>query len=98
MKQVLSELSLEGKNAYVAQTLIHQMDWELLKAQKKVLINLQSKKSITPAEWSALEGIINSIDAEQDIATDVFGYDEEKVFNRNDKMSLKEAKEKCING
>jgi hypothetical protein len=98
MKQLLNELSTEGKNAYVAQELIHKMDWELLKAQKKVLINLQSKKSITPAEWSALEGIINGIDAEQDIATDVFGIEEETVFNLGDKLTMKEAKEKCING
>ncbi len=98
MKTKLSELSIDDKNAYTVQRMIHNMDWELLKAQKKVLINLQSKKSITPAEWSALEGIINFIDAEQDIATDVYGYDEEKVFNLNNKLTMKEAKTKCING
>lgn len=96
MKSLLNQLSTEGKNAYAVQTLIHKMDWELLKAQKKVLVNLQSKKSITPAEWAALEGIINSIDVMQDIATDVYGYDKEKVFNFDDKLTMKQAIAKCV--
>lgn len=97
-KEVFEDLSTEGKNAFAVQKMIHSMDWELLKAQKKVLSRLQDKKCITKAEWAALEGILNSIDSEQDIATDVFGYDEEKVFNFEDKMTMKEAKEKCIKG
>src|SRR5258706_15274833 len=72
--------------------LIHNMDWKLLKAQKRVLIELQGKKSITQAEHDTLEGVINLYDFIQDKGLDVYGYDENLVFNRDNKMSSKEAR------
>lgn len=72
--------------------LIHNMDFTLLKAQKKVLHNLQSKKSITQSEFDTLEGIINFIDAIQDIAVDVYGYSTDTVFNHEGKMTLTQAR------
>jgi hypothetical protein len=75
------------------------MDWTLLKAQKKVLIELQASKKIKggSSEWATLEGIINLIDSLQDTAVDVYGYDRELVFNlsgddEKPKMSSKEAR------
>jgi hypothetical protein len=73
--------------------LIHQMDFNLLKAQKKVLCNLQAKKTVTKSEFDALEGIINFIDSIQDIAVDVYGYSTDMVFNHEGKMTLAQARE-----
>lgn len=86
------------KDAIIARVLIHTMDFKLLKAQKTMLLNMQSKKTTTTAEWNAIEGIVNMIDAIQDIATDHYGFDPNEIYNfENDvdnttKLSLNDCK------
>jgi hypothetical protein len=79
------------------QKLIHNMNWDLLKAQKIVLTKLQSKRSLLPSEHETIEGILNLIDSIQDTAVDVYGYEDAKVFNHG-KMTLREAKEIAVKG
>jgi len=86
------------KDAIVARVLIHTNNFKLLKAQKALLVNMQSKKSTTEAEWNAIEGIVNMIDAIQDIACDHYNFDPNEVFNFTNevdttvKMSLAECR------
>jgi len=54
---------------------LRSIDFDLLKEQKEYLLGLQEHSSVT--------GIINLIDAIQDIAVDKYGYDEKKVFGKS---------------
>ena len=69
------------KDAMLARVLIHSTDFELLRAQKTVLVNLQSKEILTPAEEKTIEGMLNLLDAIQDIAVDHYGFKKEYVLN-----------------
>lgn len=90
------------KDAIVAQMLIHNQDFSLLRAQKSLLVNMQSKKSTTTAEWNVLEGIINMIDTIQDLACDEYEKDPNDIFNftnevdNKQKLSLAECR-KIVN-
>lgn len=69
------------KDAQLAHKLIHCMNFNLLRAQKTVLVNMQSKKATTETEWNALEGIIALIDSIQDFACNEYGYNPNDIFN-----------------
>ncbi len=79
---------------------IHSFDFELLKAQKRVLIEMQTKFDTeqTSAEWLTLEGMFNLIESIQDIAVDQIGFDKEMVYNFTEdgedspKLSLDDCK------
>lgn len=43
------------------------IDWELFKKQKQSLVNLSCLSNITKAEKEAIEGILNLMDALQDM-------------------------------
>jgi hypothetical protein len=60
---------------------IKNFDWEQLKSDKRLFINIQSLKSVNGAKWEAMEGILNGIDSFQDAAVDDLKVDENKVFN-----------------
>lgn len=60
--------------------LIHNMDFKLLKAQKRIL-NLMQDKTEDEAEKATIEGILGLIDFIQDKAVDVYGYSEDVVFS-----------------
>jgi len=71
---------------------LNKTDFKELKAQKSALYKIQAKlekpkPKFTQKEWDALEGLINFIDAIQDIAVDEYGVKETKVFriSRKDK-------------
>lgn len=70
---------------------LNNTDFKELKAQKSALYAIQAKiekpkAKFTQKEWDALEGVINFINAIQDIAVDEYGVKETKVF----KISCKE--------
>jgi hypothetical protein len=73
---------------------IGSLNFELLKAQKIVLIELQGKLESNGPEWSTVEGIINLIDSIQDIAVDQVGFNPNHVFNlsgEDEHIGLEEA-------
>ena len=55
------------------------IDWDLLKQQKKVLLEMTENMDDVP-KLEAVEGIIVLIDALQDAAVDLYGLDENLVF------------------
>jgi hypothetical protein len=62
-----------------------KMDFKLLKEQKTTLIKIQTKlekpnPKFTKKEWDTMEGIINLLDAIQDVAVDEYGFNEKTVF------------------
>lgn len=65
---------------------IKNIDLDLLREQKKALLYLQGRTNmdnspvLKPAEFDAIDGIINMIDAIQHEAVEQHGLDEEKVF------------------
>jgi hypothetical protein len=78
------------------ETLIDLTDFEMLKTQKKVLINLIDEFQTAAKNWEgkskikslafqgkadALTGILNLIDSVQDFAVDVMHKDEKEVFD-----------------
>ena len=56
------------------------IDFAELKTQKTALLNIR-KEVLSAEQYEALEGVINLIDAIQDYAVDVLGYDKNEVFN-----------------
>jgi cell fate (sporulation/competence/biofilm development) regulator YlbF (YheA/YmcA/DUF963 family) len=44
-----------------------KVDWELFKSQKEILVKLTENPKMTPIEIDALDGIINFMDAYQDL-------------------------------
>lgn len=58
---------------------IENIDWNLLREQKELLINVQDK-IIIENEKNAIEGILFLIDAMQDYAVDEMGLTEVEVF------------------
>lgn len=66
---------------------IKNIDFNLLREQKKILIELQYRNDskglniVQRKEFEALEGIINLIDNIQDEAIEQLGLSEEEVFN-----------------
>jgi hypothetical protein len=57
-------------------------NFQLLKAQKTVLLNMMATNSfLSEAETSAVDGIVHLIDEIQDIAVEQFGYSTNQVFN-----------------
>lgn len=69
------------KDARVAYQLIHTMDFNLLRAQKTVLVEMTGKESLSDAERATLEGLLNLIDTIQDLAIDEYGYNKKEVLN-----------------
>ena len=70
---------------------LNKTDFKDLKDQKSALYTIQAniekpKAKFTQKEWDALEGLINFIDAIQEIAVEEYGVKETKVF----KISRKE--------
>lgn len=63
---------------------IRNMNWELLRKQKEILVNLASEKSentcLSKAEQDDLDGIVHLIDAIQDWAVEELKVDENYVF------------------
>lgn len=79
-----------------ARQLIGNINFELLKAQKLVLLELQGKPYIEPngPEWLAIEGMLALVDAVQDCAVDSIGFARNHVFNLSDEvghMNLQDA-------
>jgi hypothetical protein len=78
-----------------------KVNFKQLKAQKMVLTYLQDKDTTTAAEYGAIEGLLNLLDALQDVAVHTLGYNKYKVFNLSsgdgDKpdMSIEEATAIC---
>lgn len=68
---------------------IKNIDLNLLKQQKEILLKLQWKTSktgepiVSSKEFETLEAIINLIDHVQDQAVDQHNLDENEVFNFN---------------
>ena len=60
--------------------LIHKMNWQLLKAQKLILLCLDKQHKLSQAEENAIEGVIGLLDFIQDAAIDVYGYEKKKVL------------------
>jgi len=63
----------------------NQTNFKELKDQKSAVYSIQAKMEkpkakFTQKEWEALEGVINFINAIQDIAVDEYGVNEKKVF------------------
>jgi hypothetical protein len=77
------------------ESFLSEFDFELLKAQKRILVEIGSK--LMDEENTAIEGILNLIDKIQDTAVDEFGYNKEVVFNLSEededepKMSYDDA-------
>jgi hypothetical protein len=61
------------------------IDFELLKAQKRVLLEISGK--LVDEEQHAIEGLLGLIDKIQDTAVDEYGYDRDLVFNLSDEES-----------
>jgi hypothetical protein len=68
------------KTGITFKQIIGTMDWELLKAQKEVLLNMQGL-SPSRTEELTIEGIINLLDAIQDAAIEEFGVDKYTALN-----------------
>jgi hypothetical protein len=69
-----------------AEELINGIDWELLKKQKKTLLNVidskfNSEPMLKKSVIEDLTGILNLVDSIQDYAVDVMGVDEKTVFD-----------------
>lgn len=68
---------------------IQNIDLELLREQKEILLKLQYKTTpngdivVGAKEFEALDGLINLIDHIQDQAVEQHGLDENEVFNLN---------------
>lgn len=65
---------------------IKNVDFNLLKKQKNILINMIGhwetyNDSNKQKEAKEVEGLLGLIDAIQDYAVDVLGYSEEEIFN-----------------
>lgn len=66
---------------------LKKIDFKDLKAQKSRLIMIQAKMENPKAKFTqkdidALEGLLNLVDAIQDIAVDEYGFPERTVFRR----------------
>ena len=59
---------------------IRNMNWELLRKQKEILVNLAGDDRLTQEEQDALDGITYLVDAVQDWAVDEQGVDRTVVF------------------
>jgi hypothetical protein len=60
---------------------IRNIDWQLIREQKKILLELSSFDYFTGNTHEAFEGILGILDALQDFAVDEMGIDENEVFN-----------------
>lgn len=72
------------------------MDFTMLKAQKKVLCYLLNKKTINQAERETIEGLLCLIDHIQDTAVDECGVNEQDVYSltgEEGEITLEQAKE-----
>ena len=69
--------------------IMRNMSWELLRAQKRVLIDIQQcfLTEKHAAKYETIEGILNLIDSIQDTACDELGVDRMEVFNVTDDES-----------
>jgi hypothetical protein len=77
------------KDARAAFQLIHKMNFNLLRAQKTVLLEMGEKDSLSDAERAAIEGVLCLIDTVQDLAIDEYGYNKKEILNLmddNDKL------------
>lgn len=63
---------------------VNQMDWSLLRNQKRTLISVMSKHILDEQENDYLQGIVHLIDALQDFAVDELEKDESEVFDFNE--------------
>lgn len=70
------------KDAILARVLIHTMNFELLAAQKRILLEMQSKETTNGTESNTIEGILSLIDCIQDMAVDHYGRKNKSVFTR----------------
>ena len=86
------ELIDDSVNGYTPDTpdFIQKMDWELLRNQKRILLEETIDMEKKNAEYykpvtDAFDGIIHLLDAIQDYAVDVLGIGEKVVFGDLDK-------------
>lgn len=61
---------------------IQKIDWELLRVQKRVIIELSAMGCFTTEDYDAFEGLLNLLDALQDYAVDEMGMKDEDVFGQ----------------
>ncbi len=59
---------------------VKNIDWELLKKQKLTLLNLYYNADLGQDAIDDIDGIINMIDSLQDDAVDIYGLEEDTVF------------------
>ena len=60
---------------------VTKIDWDLLKGQKRILLEVINKDELNPEEKEGLEGILSLLDSLQDAAVDDFGLAENLVFD-----------------
>ena len=60
---------------------VTKIDWDMLKGQKRILLEVINKDELNPEEKEGLEGILSLIDSLQDAAVDDFGLAENLVFD-----------------
>jgi hypothetical protein len=64
----------------LAPDFIQKIDWTLLRKQKKDLLKVINKDTVSPKEKESLEGIMFLIDSIQDYAVDTCELPERKVY------------------
>lgn len=60
---------------------VTKIDWDMLKGQKRILLEVINKDELNPEEKEGLEGILSLIDSLQDAAVDEYGLAENLVFD-----------------
>lgn len=85
-----------------ARQLIYHINYDLLKAQKTILVEMSGLSKLTEAQRQTVEGVLSLIDRIQDYAVEEFKLDKNKVFNFVDEkgtpnMTYHEAKEIVLN-
>lgn len=77
----------EDKRDEFIEKLIGNMDWLLLRSQKKALVEITLAKStafvVRQKHIDAADGILNMIDFIMDSAVDIFGETSKQVFGKN---------------
>jgi hypothetical protein len=82
---------MSNKRRYTDKTLlqiIHGIDFQLLKAQKTIMVEMSGLKKLPDAQRATIEGMLNFIDQIQDYAVDKFNLDKNKVFNFTDEKGI----------
>lgn len=84
------------KDARVAFQLIHNQNFNLLRAQKTIILEMTSNGFLGDAERATLEGMLCLIDTIQDLAIDEYGYSKKELLNlTDDKEQLTVSVHEC---